>query len=155
MKKAVAMVLVVVMMLAFGVTAFAAKGPLTMEEAKQVALDYAGVKAADANFTKAHRDFDNGREVYEIEFYAFNTEYDMDVDVLTGKVTDFSSEYHFAYNPPVNNSQPVTNTQPSVNTQTTVTYDGYYDDDPYDYDDMYDYDYMYDYDDMFDFDFFD
>ena len=150
MKKAVAMVLVVVMMLALGVSAFAAKGTLTVEEAKQVALDYAGVKAADANFTKAHRDFDNGREVYEIEFYAFNTEYDMDVDVLTGKVTDFSKEYHPVYNPPVNN------TQPSVNSQTTVTYYGYYDDDPYDYDDMYDvydFDDMYDYDDMFDFDF--
>ena len=48
MKKVLAMVLVVVMMLALGVTAFAAKGPLTVEEAKQVALDYAGVKAADA-----------------------------------------------------------------------------------------------------------
>ena len=149
MKKPVAMVLVVVMMLALGVTAFAAKGPLTVEEAKQV---YAGVKAADANFTKAHRDFDNGREVYEIEFYAFNTEYDMDVDVLTGKVTDFSKEYHAVYYPPV------TNTQPSVNSQTTVTYYGYYDDDPYDYDlydddlfDLYDF-YDYDYDDMYDFD---
>ena len=152
MKKVLAMVLVVVMMLAFGVTAFAAKGPLTVEEAKQVALDYAGVKAADANFTKAHRDFDNGREVYEIEFYAFNTEYDMDVDVLTGKVTDFSKEYHAVYNPPV------TNTRPSVNSQTTVTYYGYYDDDPYYYDlydddlfDLYDF-YDYDYDDMYDFD---
>ena len=110
------------------------------------------MKAADANFTKAHRDFDNGREVYEIEFYAFNTEYDMDVDVLTGKVTDFSKEYHAVYNPPV------TNTQPSVNSQTTVTYYGYYDDDPYDYDlydddlfDLYDF-YDYDYDDMYDFD---
>ena len=155
MKKAVAMVLVVVMMLAFGVNAFAANGPLTVEQAKQVALDYAGVKAADANFTKAHRDFDNGREVYEIEFYVGSTEYDMDVDVNTGKVTDFIVDYHYAYNPPV------TNSQPSVNTQTTVTYYGYYyDDDPYDYDyddmyDRYDFDDMYDYDDMFDFDFFD
>ena len=161
MKKAVAMVLVVVMMLAFGVNAFAANGPLTVEQAKQVALDYAGVKAADANFTKAHRDFDNGREVYEIEFFVGTTEYDMDVDVLTGKVTDFSVDYHYAYNPPV------TNAQPGVNTQPSVTYYGYYDDDPYDYDyddmydrydfdDMYDYDDMYDrydYDDMFDFDF--
>ena len=33
MKKAVAMVMVVVMMLAFGVTAFAANGPLTVEQA--------------------------------------------------------------------------------------------------------------------------
>ena len=88
MKKAVAMVLVVVMMLALGVTAFAARGPLTAEQAKKVALDYAGVKAADANFTKCHRDYDDGREVYEIEFYANNTEYDMDVDVNTGRVTE-------------------------------------------------------------------
>ena len=72
MKKAIAMVMVVVMMLALGVTAFAAQGPLTMEQAKQVALDYAGVKAADATFTKAHRDYDNGRQVYEIEFYRCN-----------------------------------------------------------------------------------
>ena len=81
MKKAVAMVMVVVMMLALGVTAFAAHGPLTVDQAKKVALDYAGVKASEATFTKAHRDWDDGREVYEIELYANNTEYDMDVDV--------------------------------------------------------------------------
>ena len=123
-----------------------------MEQAKQVALDYAGVKAADVTFTKAHRDYDNGREVYEIEFYVGSTEYDMDVDVLTGRVTDFSSEYHGVYNPPVSNTQPGTNTQPSVPSY------GYYDDDPYDFD-LYDHDffdpydfYDYDYDDMYDFD---
>ena len=137
MKKAVAMVLVVVMMLALGVTAFAAQGPLTVEQAKKVALDYAGVKAADATFTKAHRDYDNGRQVYEIEFYANNTEYDIDVDVNTGAVTDFSVDYHGMYNPPVTSTQPA-----------TPIY-GYYDDDPYDFD----YDDMYDFDDMFDFDF--
>ena len=96
MKKAVAMVMAVVMMLAFGVTAFAANGPLTVEQAKQAALDYAGVKASEATFTKAHRDWDNGREVYEIEFYANNTEYDMDVDVNTGRIMSFSKEYHTA-----------------------------------------------------------
>ena len=154
MKKAVAMVLVVVMMLALGVNAFAANGPLTVEHAKQVALDYAAVKAADATFTKAHRDYDNGRQIYEIEFYANNTEYDMDVDVNTGRVTDFSVDYHGMYNPPVSGSQPVY-TQPGTNTQPAVPAYGYYDDDPYDYDDMYDFDDMYDrydYDDMFDFD---
>jgi len=137
MKKAVAMVMVVVMMLTFGVTAFAANGPLTVEQAKQAALDYAGVKAAEATFTKAHRDWDNGREVYEIEFYANNTEYDMDVDVNTGRIMGFSTEYHGGYgrfsNQPANHY-------------------GYYGDD---WDDMYDrdwddrYDYDRDFDDMF------
>ena len=154
MKKAVAMVMAMFMMLICSVTGFAAHGPLTVEQAKQAALDYAGVKAEEATFTKAYRDWDDGREVYEIEFYVGTTEYDMDVDVLTGKVTDFSVDHHYAYNPPV------TNAQPGVNTQPSVTYYGYYDDDPYDYDyddmyDRYDFDDMYDYDDMFEFDFFD
>ena len=159
MKKAVAMVLVVVMMLALGVTAFAARGPLTAEQAKKVALDYAGVKAADANFTKCHRDYDDGREVYEIEFYANNTEYDMDVDVNTGRITDFSTEYHGGYGSfntrPAANTQPAPSfrNQPAVNTQPAYGY-GYYDDwdDVYDrdWDDRYDYDY--DWDDRYDYD---
>ena len=130
MKKAVAMVMVVVMMLAFGVTAFAANGPLTVEQAKQAALDFAGVKASEATFTKAHRDWDNGREVYEIEFYANNTEYDMDVDVNTGRITDFSQEYHGGYG--------------SFNNDD---WDDMYD---RDWDDRYDYDY--DWDDRYDYD---
>ena len=140
MKKAVAMVMVVVMMLAFGVTAFAANGPLTVEQAKQAALDYAGVKASEATFTKAHRDWDNGREVYEIEFYAHNTEYDMDVDVNTGRF----------------NNQPAVNTQPGPSSHNQpASHYGYYDDD---WDDMYDrdwddrYDYDYDWDDRYDYD---
>ena len=142
MKKAVAMVMVVVMMLAFGVTAFAANGPLTVEQAKQAALDYAGVKASEATFTKAHRDWDNGREVYEIEFYANNTEYDMDVDVNTGRIMSFSTEYHGGFNS-CGNQAPV-NTQPQ-------NYGRYHDwdDDWDDWDDRYDFDMddMYDWDD--------
>ena len=131
MKKAVAMVLTVVMMLAFGVTAFAANGPLTVEQAKQAALDRAGVKASEATFTMAYRDYDNGRQVYEIEFYVGNTEYDMDVDVNTGRVTDFSTEYHGGYSSFSN--------QPAVNTQPGNGYDSY---DMYDrdWDDRYDHD---------------
>lgn len=130
MKKAIAMLMVLVMMLALSATSFAAGGKLTLDEAKQAALDYAGVKASEANFTKAHKDYDDGRQVYEIEFYADNTEYDMDVDVNTGRITDFNMEYHGGYG----------------------RYDddfGYYDDDWYDWDDRFDY-YDRDWDDMFD-----
>lgn len=94
MKKIVAMVMVLAMMLALGTTAFAAGRTLTEEEAKQAALAYAGVNAADASFTRVVRDWDNGSEIYEVEFYANGTEYDMDVDVNTGTVSDFSTEYH-------------------------------------------------------------
>ena len=32
--------------------------------------------------------------VDEVEFYADNTEYDVDVDARTGRITDFSTEFH-------------------------------------------------------------
>ena len=133
MKKVFAMVMVFAMMLAFGVTAFAAGHALTLEEGKQTALEVAGVSASQATFTKAYRSWDDGREVYEIEFYANNTEYDMDVDVNTGRVTDFSTEYHGGYNQPCGNNGY-----------------GYYDD----WDDMYDHDWddRYDFDDWYDWD---
>ena len=137
MKKAIAMVMAVVMMLALGTTAFADNTPLTVEQAKQAALNYAGVNASEAAFTKAYKGFDDGREVYEIEFYANNTEYDMDVDVYTGRITDFSTEYH--------------------GMQAARGY-GFWDDDMYDHDwdDRYDWDRdwddRYDWDDPWDFD---
>ena len=133
MKKAVAVVMVVVMMLALGATAFAENGPLTVEQAKQTALNFTGVKAEEATFTKAFRTYDDGCEVYEIEFFANNAEYDMDVDVYTGTITDYNVEYYGGYGVP----------------SYSAPYRYYYDDDPYDYDDRYDYD-SYDYDDYFD-----
>ena len=142
MKKAVAMVMAMFMMLICSVTGFAAHGPLTVNQAKQAALDYAGVKAEEATFTKAYRDWDDGREVYEIEFYAENTEFDMDVDVNTGRITGFSTEYHGGFNSCGN--QALVNTQPQ-------NYGRYHDwdDDWDDWDDRYDFDMddMYDWDD--------
>ena len=127
MKKVIAMVMTVVMMLALGTTAFADNAPLTVEQAKQAALNFAGVNASEATFTKAYKGYDDGREVYEIEFYANNTEYDMDVDVYTGRITDFGTEYH--------------------GMQPARGY-GFWDDDMYDHD----WDDMYDWDDPWDFD---
>ena len=133
MKKVIAMIMTVLMMLGLGTTAFADNAPLTADQAMQAAMDFAGVNASEASFTRAHRGYDGGREVYEIEFYANNTEYDMDVDVFTGRITDFSTEYHG---------------------MQAAGGHGFWDDDMYerdhDWDDMYDRDY--DWDDPWDFD---
>ena len=94
MKKLIAAILVLAMILALGTTALAQGGSLTLEQAKQTALQYVGVSAADAVFTKAHRDRDNGREVFELGFFANGVEYDVDIDAVSGAVTDFNSEYH-------------------------------------------------------------
>ena len=146
MKKAVAMVMAVMMVLVLSVTAFASNITLTLEQAKQEALDYAGVNWADATFTKAHPDWEHGHQVYEFEFYAKNTEYDIDVDANSGEVVKFSTERFY-----------VASQQPAAAGSKTPSYNAapngyYYDDDWYDWDDRYDYDDRYDWDDRYDFD---
>ena len=95
---------------------------------------------ADATFTKAYQDWDDGRMVYEIEFHANGTEYDMDVDVNSGRITDFSTEYHGGYSQPFYGG---------CNQPANGGYYGY----DYDWDDRYEYDY--DWDDRYDDDWFD
>ena len=91
MKKFTAMILALVMVLALTAGAFAA-GRLTKDEAKKIALDKAGVTAAEATFTKARLDYDDGREEYEFEFFANGKEFDVDVDANIGRVVKFDVE---------------------------------------------------------------
>lgn len=93
MKKFAAAILTAGMLAVFGASALAS-GNVTMEQAKQTALNRAGVAASDVHFTKAHKDRDDGRMIYEIEFWKGNTEYDVEVDAQTGKVRDFDVDYH-------------------------------------------------------------
>ena len=140
MKKLTAMVLALVMVLALAAGAFAA-GRLTKDEAKQIALDKAGVTAAEATFTKAKLDYDDGREEYEFEFFANGKEFDVDVDANTGRVVKFDVERCYR----------------DFDDRYERDFDDYYDfDDRYDYydDDWYDFDdrYDHDFDDWYDFD---
>ena len=87
MKKLMA-VIVAVMMTVGCASAFAAGNAMTKEEAVQAALDYAGLKAGQVTFTRVQMDRDDGRQVYEIKFVCNGIEYEMDVDVLTGRIYD-------------------------------------------------------------------
>ena len=140
MKKILAMILVAVMMLCVSATAFA-DGQITLDQAKQIALDYVGVSAYEATFTKAYQDWEDGGRVYEIEFWVGSTEYEMNVNVRTGRVTDFDVEYHGGYIPELI-SVPIP--APIAQPIPAPGY-GYWDDD---WDDMYDRDW----DDLFDWD---
>ena len=88
MKKMFVLMLAIMMM---GVCALA---EVSLDEAKQIALEHAGVTAEQAVFTKAYLDDDDGRKEYEIEFYVDQTEYEMDVDAATGEVRDYETEAH-------------------------------------------------------------
>ena len=59
---------------------------ITKEQAQQIALQDAGVAQSGANFVRAYEDWENGRSVYEVEFYANGTEYDYEIEKSTGKI---------------------------------------------------------------------
>ncbi len=59
---------------------------ITPEKAKELALADAKVDAKDAVFLKATLDWENGKAVYEVEFCAGTTEYDYELDAVTGAV---------------------------------------------------------------------
>lgn len=65
---------------------------ISAEKAKEIALNHAGVKAADAVFLLAGLDQDDGRVCYEVEFYSGSTEYDYDIDAVTGAILSFDHE---------------------------------------------------------------
>jgi len=96
MKKLVA-VIAALMMMVSGVSAFAAGNTLTREEAMKAALDYAGLTADQVTFTKVVQDRDDGRLVWEIEFFCGGTEYDMDVDARSGRISDFDRDRFDGY----------------------------------------------------------
>lgn len=59
---------------------------ITLDKAKEIALQKAGLNAADVKFTEAKKDFDDGREVYDIEFRNGRTEYCAEVLASDGTI---------------------------------------------------------------------
>ena len=95
MKKLVA-VIVAVMMIAGCISALAA-GSMTKEQAMRAALDYAGLKAERVTFTWVEKDWDDGREVYEVKFVSGGIEYEINVDILTGRIYDADRDHFDRY----------------------------------------------------------
>ena len=67
-------------------------GAVDEAKAQEIALAHAGIKAADATITKSKLDYDDGRQVYEIEWYANGAKYDYEISVATGEIIDSSYE---------------------------------------------------------------
>ena len=81
----------------------ASAGKVDEARAKEIALTHAGVKAADATVTKSKLDYEDGRQVYEIEFYVSGssgyTEYDYEIEAATGKIVSYDYDAE-SYAPP-------------------------------------------------------
>lgn len=74
----------------------ASDGQVTLEEAKEIALNHAGLSADGVTFIKGKMERDDGREKYEIEFYTSDfKEYDYEIDPKTGEILsyDYDAEY--------------------------------------------------------------
>ena len=65
---------------------------ITKVKAKSIALKHAGVSASKATFVKAKLDYEDGRRVYEIEFYSGNTEYDYEILASNGKIISYDKD---------------------------------------------------------------
>lgn len=71
---------------------------ISVDKAKSIALANAGQKAGNVTFSKAKLEKDDGRLIYDIEFYVpGQTEYDYEIDALTGTILDAESERWEAY----------------------------------------------------------
>ncbi|MCI9645760.1 MAG: hypothetical protein HFH40_02925 [Lachnospiraceae bacterium] len=62
---------------------------ISIEDAKSIAASHAGLSASDVRFKKAKLDWEDGRAVYEIEFYQNGMEYEYEIDAITGKILDY------------------------------------------------------------------
>ncbi len=65
-------------------------------KAKEIALNDAKLKETDVRFTKEGQDTEDGRTVYEIEFYNGDKEYDYEIDAVSGNIIsrDYEIENH-------------------------------------------------------------
>jgi len=76
------------------VSGYASKEVYISENAvKEIVLDHANVTAAAVGDNyRCKLDWDDGRMVYEVDFFTESTEYDYELDALTGKIINFESE---------------------------------------------------------------
>ena len=58
-------------------------------KAKEIALNHAGVSSSKASFLQVKLDWDDGRQVYEVEFYSGNKEYDYEIDASSGAIRSY------------------------------------------------------------------
>lgn len=80
-----------------------ANGSITEAQAKKIALEHAQLAEKDVTMVKAHLTMDDGRQIYEVEFYQNGTifkEYDYEIDAQTGTIVnyDFDAENYQAQN---------------------------------------------------------
>lgn len=68
------------------------------EAAKQAALHHAGLSEEDVQFSSVHLEHEDGRWEYEVEFQQGDTEYEFDIDALTGEIISYDYDGSYSHN---------------------------------------------------------
>ena len=65
---------------------------VTKDQVKEIAASKAGLSVSDLSFFWMEKEWDDGRLCYEGEFVHKTTEYEFEIDVNTGTVTEWDTE---------------------------------------------------------------
>lgn len=71
---------------------------ITEDEAKKIALDHAGMKESDVTNFKIKLDTDDGIKEYEVEFFSGNTEFDYDINAISGEIISVENDVEDDFN---------------------------------------------------------
>ncbi len=100
MKKLLSILLALMMVLSVSATAFAASA-ITKEEAESIALKDAGYSASDVVRIKTEREFDDGREIWNVDFVVeedgLYKDFDYEILASDGKIIEKDWEYEDDY----------------------------------------------------------
>ena len=77
---------------------------VSLDGAKAAALKDAGLSESDVVFKKAELDHDHGTQVYDIEFYTSDTEYEYEIDASGGTVLEKNIEQFQIQTDPTNSA---------------------------------------------------
>ena len=80
-----------------GSTASASTTDIGEAKAKSVALSHAGISESSTSYIYAKKDWDDGRWVYDVEFWADGKEYDYEILASNGTILsyDYDAEYQW------------------------------------------------------------
>ena len=92
-------------------------GDISLDKAKEIALSHAGLSNEQVTFVQAKKDFDDGIQKYEIEFYCNGKEYDYEINASNGQIIQYDHDIEYNYTP--NNN--TTNNQSNVNTTDNIS----------------------------------
>ena len=89
---AAALVLAIILSATTRAAPYKTAGYIGKIKAKEIALTHAGLVEREVTFIKTKLDRDDGVAIYDIEFSAGNTEYDYEVNAITGTIREYDRE---------------------------------------------------------------